>query len=187
MIESTSNKPEGNEEAEAITMLTGHHPGFINGGTGQRPAAIYDHLRMEPFLVGSNARNAQRLKEIARLGGPHSISIASTSLADKVFLLPTAAGQDQQAIDGYHFNWVHIEIDDRNASHCAGQVLSGYVYLNNFDVSTRGGGRSVKLTLQLVGHEQTDFGVKQGGRQEIINACFNLAEWGENEHMNRFL
>ena len=78
-------------------------------------------------------------------------------------------------------------MDDRNTSHCAGQVLSGYVYLNNFDVTTHGVGRSVKLTLQLIGHEQTDFGVKQGGRQEIINVCFNLAEWGENEHMNRFL
>ena len=119
---------------------------------------------MEPFRIGSKARNAQRLKEIARLGGPHNISIASTTLADKVFLLPTGAGYDHQDIDGHVFNWVHIEMDDRNASHCAGQVLSGYVYLNNFDVTTRCEGRSVKLTLQLIGHEQTDFSFKQGGR-----------------------
>ena len=94
MIKNTTNMTEGNDEAESITMITGHHPGFLNGGTGLRPAPIYDHLRMDSFPIDSNARNAQRLKEIARLSGPHSISIASTTLADKVFLLPTVDGQD---------------------------------------------------------------------------------------------
>ena len=44
-----------------------------------------------------------------------------------------------------------------------------------------------KLTLQFLGHEQTDFGANEGGRQEIINVCFDLAEWNSEENKSKHL
>ena len=106
---------------------------------------------MRPFSVDEDARTKDRLIEIARVGGPHQISIASTTLEDQVFSFPRG-DRLRQAIpaDEQDETWVHIELDYRTATASAGEVLSGYVY---FNYKVEPYIRTSSLTLQLVGHE----------------------------------
>ena len=91
--------------------------------------------------IYGEARNEARAREVARVGGRHSISVAGISLADG----PVKRSEDL-SISKDSVGWVHIELNNKVAAYGAGDLIEGVVIMRLKENSHLNGTKST-LTL----------------------------------------
>ena len=124
------------ELQEALTKLIfGYHPGICTANGSPTPEIEQqkvgkrcDILRIQPLYAQrgkfNNANTGDRIREIERVGGRHSISVAGISLADG----PVSNTEDLSIVKE-EIGWVHVELNNKVAAYGAGELIEGVVLL----------------------------------------------------------